>query len=73
MKGSDASAKTFTRPTYSISRKGGKSVLVVKKTFWKNNVKFVEDLPMIYVNFIITVIRDSEKKLEEISFLPLLV
>ena len=34
----------------------------MKKTLWKNNHTFVKDVPMIYVNFIVTVIIVSEKK-----------
>jgi hypothetical protein len=34
---------------------------VEKETLWKNNRSFVKDIPMVYVNFIITVIMVSEK------------
>jgi hypothetical protein len=37
-------------------------VLIRKETLWKNNLKFVKDVPMIYVNFMITVNKDCEKK-----------
>jgi hypothetical protein len=42
VKSSGASAKSFTRPAYSVSRKGGKSMLIIKKTLWKNNLNFVK-------------------------------
>jgi len=42
--------------------KGGNSVLIMTKTLWKSNLNFVKDVPMIYVNFIITVIIVSEEK-----------
>lgn len=35
---------------------------VEKEILWKNNHNFVKDIPMIYVNFIITVIMVSEKR-----------
>jgi hypothetical protein len=36
-------------------------VLIMKRV-WKNNLKFVKDVPMRYVNFIIIVMTVSEKK-----------
>ena len=33
----------------------------MKKTFWKSNINFVKDVPMIYVNLIIIVSIVSEK------------
>jgi hypothetical protein len=36
-------------------------VLIMKETLWKNNLNFVKDTSMIYVNFIIIVITASEK------------
>jgi hypothetical protein len=56
------SAKSFRRPAYSISRKGGKCVLIMKDTLWKNNLNCVKDVPMIYINFIISVTIVFEKK-----------
>jgi hypothetical protein len=61
VKSSDASANIFTPPAYSVSRKVGKSVLVMKETLWKNNRNFVKDVPMTYVNFIIIVIVSQKK------------
>jgi hypothetical protein len=54
MKSSGASAKNFMQPAYSISHKGGKSLLIVETVETKFN--FVKDMPMIYVNFIKIVI-----------------
>jgi hypothetical protein len=62
MKSSDASAKSFMQVAYSTSHKGEKSVLIMKDTLWKNNLNFVKDVPMIYVNFIRTVVVASDKK-----------
>jgi hypothetical protein len=58
----EVSAKRFTRPAYNVSRKGGKSVFIMKKTTRKSNINFVNDIPMAYVNVIIVVIMVSEKK-----------
>ena len=41
-----ASAKNFTRPAYSVSRKGGKSVLIME-TLCKSNLNFVHDVFLI--------------------------
>ena len=43
--------------TYSIWCKVGKSLLIMKESLWKNNLKFVKD-----VNFVVIVIIVSEKK-----------
>jgi hypothetical protein len=45
MKKSDASAKSFTGPTYSVSRKCGKIMLIVQETLWKNNINFERNVP----------------------------
>jgi hypothetical protein len=37
-------------------------VLIMKKTSWKNNLKFVKDVPVIDISFIIIVITVSEKR-----------
>ena len=42
MKSCDASAKGFTRPADSVPQKGGKSVLLMKETLWKNILNFVK-------------------------------
>jgi hypothetical protein len=39
-------------------------MLIMKETWWKNNLNFVKDVPMVHVNFIAIVIRVSEKKYE---------
>ena len=58
-----SSAQSFMRLAESILRKGGKSVLIMKEeTLWKNNLNFIKDVPMMYVNFIITVIIVLKKK-----------
>jgi hypothetical protein len=72
---SDASAKSFTPPAYSVSRKGGNSVLLIKETLWKNNRNVVKDVPIIspYVNFIMALIIVSEKKIGGITSVPPLI
>jgi hypothetical protein len=55
------------------SRKGGKNVLIIKRTLWKNYLNFVKDVPMIYINFTIIVITVSEKKIGGITFVSPLV
>jgi hypothetical protein len=50
------------QPAYIFSRKGGQSVLIVIKTWWKNNLNFVKDVPMIYINCTVTVIIASGGK-----------
>jgi hypothetical protein len=52
---SNASAKSFMQPEYSISCKDGKSVLIMKETLWKSNLNFVKDIPMLYLNFIVII------------------
>jgi len=39
-----------------------KSVLVMKQTLWKNNLNFVKDVPMTYLNFIKILIVVFETK-----------
>jgi hypothetical protein len=70
VKSSDASAKSFMRLAYSILRGSGKSVLIMKETLWKNNLNFAEDVPMLYIDFIATVIILSEKKYESLVYCP---
>jgi hypothetical protein len=41
-----------------------KNVLKTKETLWKNNLNFVKDVSIIYVNFITTVLTVTEKKKE---------
>ena len=62
MKSCEASAESFTLSAYSVSRKGGKRVLITKETVWRSNVKCVKDVRMTYVNLVITVIVFAEKK-----------
>jgi hypothetical protein len=54
--------QSLTRPTYSFSRKRGKFLLIIKVTSLKNNLHFVKDVPIMYVNVIILVVTVSEKK-----------
>ena len=49
--------------TYSVSHRGGKSVLIMKEILWKNNLNFVKDVPMIYLNFITILIVVFESKI----------
>lgn len=62
--------QSFMWPTYNISCKRGKNVLIMKETVWKNYLNFVKDVTMIYVHFTITVIKVSKKKIG-ILFHPL--
>ena len=59
MKSLDVSAKSFTLQAYSVSRKGENSALILE-TLWKYNLKFVKDVPVIYVNFF-TIVSSREK------------
>jgi hypothetical protein len=43
-------------------RKSGKSCSIMKETLWKKNLKFVNNVRMKYVNFIIILITVSENK-----------
>jgi hypothetical protein len=53
-----------------VSRKGGISVLIIMEALWGNNLNFIKDVPIIYVNFIILVII---KKYRGITFVLSLV
>ena len=54
----------FSKEVYMTGhlRQSGKSVFIMNKSLWKNKLNFVKDVPMVYVNLIITVILVSEKK-----------
>jgi len=69
VEGSDASAMSTMRLAYCVSCKGGKSASIMKKILWSNNVNFVKDVLLIYVNFIIIAIILSGKK-GGITFIP---
>jgi len=59
------------RLAYSVSRKVGKIVLLLKKNLWKNYINLVQDMPTIYVNFNIIVMRGSQtKKIGGRNFVP---
>jgi len=62
IKSFDASAKSFTRLACSVSRKGGKSILIMKDILWKNNSNFMNDVCTISIYFIINATVVSEKK-----------
>jgi len=49
-------------PAYSFACGGGKSMLIMKETLCKNNLNFLNDIPMIYVNFFVIVSPVSEKQ-----------
>jgi hypothetical protein len=68
---SDKSAKSFLQLAYSISHTGGKSVLIMKKTLWKNNLNFVKGVHMICVSFITNVIIVAEEKKRHYFISPL--
>jgi hypothetical protein len=40
-----------------------KKCVIMKETLWKNNLNFVKDVPMIYVNFITILIVVFESKI----------
>jgi len=40
------------QPAYSVSHKHRNSVLIMKKTLWKNSLTFVKDVPMLYVHLL---------------------
>jgi len=69
MKGSGASAMSTMRLAYSVSCKGGKGASIMKEILWTNNVNFVKDVSMIYVNLITTAIILSGKK-GGLTFIP---
>jgi len=50
---SDALANSFTRPTYSVSRKCRKIVLIVTETLWKNNINLERNVLKKEAHFII--------------------
>jgi hypothetical protein len=61
---SNASAETFMRMAYSVSCKGGESMLIMR-TLWKTNVSFVKGILTLYVNFNISLTIVSEEKKKE--------
>ena len=61
MNSCDASAKSFKRPAQSFSGKGGKIVLQMEN-LWKINLNFVKDVPTIYVNFMVTVMKKKNRR-----------
>ena len=49
-------SKEFVRLMYSMVHKGGKRMLIMKGSVWKNDLDNVKDVPTIHVNLIVTVI-----------------
>jgi len=39
---------------------------IIKETLWKNNLNFVKDVPMIYVNFIKIVVIIAEENMRDL-------
>jgi len=65
--------KSFAWPAQSISHKSVEIALILG-SLWKNNLNFVQDVPIIYVNFNITKLIFSEKKIGDIIFItPLML
>ena len=56
-----------------MSRKVGKSVLIMKEVLWRNKCNFVKLAPIIYGNLIIILITVSEKEIGGVNFLTPLV
>jgi hypothetical protein len=48
-------------------------VFIMTETQWKNNLNFVKDPPMICVNFMITAIIVSDRKIGSITFVLSLI
>lgn len=68
--------REFYAPTYTVSGKGEEKCVVLitkEETFWKNNRYILEDVPVTYVKFIITVIAVSVKKGGSGAYVPPLV
>jgi len=66
-------SRNFTQLAYSVSRKGGKRVLLLKKNLWKNFVNLVKDMPIIHVYFIeiiMTLSLPPPKKIGGRNFVP---
>jgi hypothetical protein len=62
-----------SRVRHRVSLWRWKSVLILKETLWKNNLNFVKDLPMTYVDLIRTYCSFWEKKWETLlSYQPAL-
>jgi hypothetical protein len=60
--------KSFTWPAHSISHKSGESAMILQ-SLWKNNLNFIHDIPIKYVNFKITVLIFLRKKIGGIIFI----
>jgi hypothetical protein len=73
VKSSDPSAKGFTRPAHSVSRRLEKTVLIMTQILWENYLNFVQDVKTICVNFVKIVTIVSETKIRVIIFVPTFV
>jgi hypothetical protein len=56
------------RPAEGVTSKGGKCMLIVKETLWKNNLNFEKHAPMTRVNLITIVVTDSDKTIRDFTF-----
>jgi len=54
-----ALTKSFKQSVYSITRKVGRSVLIMKENLWKNNLSFVKYVTLVYAYFIKTLSIDK--------------
>jgi hypothetical protein len=55
-------SKEFNATVYGVPSKGGKTVLIMKETLWKNHFNFIKFVPITYVNLIVIVITVYEKR-----------
>ena len=61
------------RPTRGVTSKGGKCMLIMKKTLWKNNLNFEKHAPKVRINLIIIAFTDSDKIIRDFTFTQPLV
>jgi len=62
MKRSEATAEVLCGWPKASPCKFGKRVLLLKKNLWKNCTNLLQDMPTIYVNFNIIIMRVSQTK-----------
>jgi hypothetical protein len=70
VKNSNVSAKDVYATDMEHHTQTWKSVLIMKENLWKNNINFVKDIPIKYINFNVTVIIFSDEKIGNIIFIP---
>ena len=58
----DTAAESCMHLVYSLTCEGGKSMFIMEETLCKNNLNFLTDIPMIYVNYIVILCTVSDKK-----------